>query len=221
LLQPALGQHAHHIGHGEGLVLVVRHHHGGGLRGLEDIAHFASQPFAQRHVQVGEGLVEQQHLGLGRQGTSQGHALLLPAGELMRMAVGHVGQAHDVQHLVYSALRVSVTMQTEAYVARHREVGKQGVVLEHHADAALLGGQHLPRRAQQPIPQHDAAARDGLEARQGPQHRGLAATRGAQQAGDHALGQGKAQCLHHGLGTVAQGQVLNDQPPRPLRRRGR
>ena len=55
----------------------------------------AAQQFAHRggdgHVQAGERLVEEQHIGLGGQRARQRDALGLPAGELARHPVGEVG----------------------------------------------------------------------------------------------------------------------------------
>src|SRR5690606_40296521 len=82
-------------------------------------------------------------------------------------------------------------------VLRHRQMGKQRIVLEHHADSPLLrrhtaggAGYHLPIQA-------DFPGVDRLEARDAAQGGGLAAARGAEQAADIAGAQVDAQVFHH------------------------
>ena len=59
----------------------------------------------QRGIEGGEGLVEEDDLGIGGQGAGQGDALLLPAGELVGVAAGQAGQADQFQQLVHPACR--------------------------------------------------------------------------------------------------------------------
>ena len=58
-----------------------------------------AEPFGQGRVQVGEGLVGQDHLGPGRQRPGQGHPLLLAGGEFMGHPILQAGQSHHFQHL--------------------------------------------------------------------------------------------------------------------------
>ena len=133
------------IGHGKGLVLIVGHQDGGHAFMLEDVAHFQRQVFAQIDIQIGEGLIEQQQLRARRQGTCQGHALLLAAGEFMRILALAAGQVDSRQHLpdARGALGGRQLAQTKADIGGDVEMGKQGVILKHHADGACLGRQHL------------------------------------------------------------------------------
>ena len=55
---------------------------------------------AQLGVQVGQRLVEQEHLGLAHDGPAHGHALALAAGQLARLAVQQVAQLQDARGLV-------------------------------------------------------------------------------------------------------------------------
>ena len=50
-------------------------------------------------VERGQRLVQQQHLGLDGQGPGQRDPLLLPAGDLVRVAVRLLGQPDQLQHL--------------------------------------------------------------------------------------------------------------------------
>ena len=71
----------------ERFVLVVRHEDRGGAARLEDVAHLERQALAQVDVEVGERLVEQQQLRARRERARERDALLLPAGELVRVLV--------------------------------------------------------------------------------------------------------------------------------------
>jgi len=84
-------------------------------------------------------------------------------------------QAHGVQHLRHPLRRVGLAAQAEAHVVAHGQVRKQRVVLEHHADAALLGWQLLLAAGHQRAVQPDLTRGQRLKAGNGAQHRGLAA----------------------------------------------
>jgi hypothetical protein len=72
-------------------------------------------------------------------------------------------------------------------------VRKQRVVLEHHADAAFLGGQHPAGAADDFAADADFAALDRLEAGDAAQRCGLAAAGGAEQTADRTFGQGEGE----------------------------
>jgi hypothetical protein len=78
--------------------------------------------------------------------------------------------------------------------------GEEGVVLEHHADAALLGRHVVLAVAHQLALQGDAAAAVALQPGHGAQQRGLAAARGADQRADVARTQAERDAVHRGLG---------------------
>jgi hypothetical protein len=85
LLDLALGHDADLVGHGEGLVLVVRDENRRHAFLLQDGADFERQAFAQIDVEVGERFVEQDQFRARRQRAGQRHALLLAAGEFVRV----------------------------------------------------------------------------------------------------------------------------------------
>ena len=100
LLDAALAHHHDLVGDLERLFLIVRD---------EDRRHAhlvvkTPQPLPQLLAHLGvegaEGLVEQQHLGLGGQGAGQGDALPLTAGQLRRQAVAQAFQSNQVQQLL-------------------------------------------------------------------------------------------------------------------------
>ena len=60
---------------------------GGGLQVALQVLELASHVGAQLGVEVGDRLVEEEHLGFAHDGAADGGALLLPAAELYRLAV--------------------------------------------------------------------------------------------------------------------------------------
>ena len=97
LLDAAVVHDADLVGERERFVLVVRHQDRRGAARLDDVAHFERQALAQIDVEVGERLVEQQQIGLRRERAGERHALLLAAGELVRIGVAGAREAHERQ----------------------------------------------------------------------------------------------------------------------------
>ena len=56
-----------------------------------------ARPGAQPGVEVGERLVEQEHVGLADDGAADRHALALPAGKLRRLAVEQMRHLEDLR----------------------------------------------------------------------------------------------------------------------------
>jgi hypothetical protein len=111
-------------------------------------------------------------------GSCERDALLLPAREFLRQALRDLRQAHHLERLLRllarSGGRQLAHRQRERNVLLHRHVGKERVVLEHHADVALV------RRAPGDVGAVDAQrAAVGLrEPGDEAQQRGLARARG-------------------------------------------
>ena len=71
-----------------------------GDSGLElDATNLVSQARPDPRVQRGQGLVEQQDLGMDREGSRQRDTLLLAPRKLMRVAIAETAEAHDLEHL--------------------------------------------------------------------------------------------------------------------------
>ena len=89
-------------------------------------------------------------------------------------------------------------MEPEGDIVEDAHMRKQGIVLEHHADLALV------HRGMADVAAVEAdLARIGLdEAGDGAQQRGLAAPAGAQQAEELAIGEGERDAGQGGDGTV-------------------
>ena len=96
----------------------------------------------QRGVQVGQRLVHEHQRRFRHDRPRDGHPLLLPAGQLRRVLVRLAGQPHQPQRLVHPpgplGPRDLPHGQAGRGVAPHGQVREQGVVLEHHAETALL-----------------------------------------------------------------------------------
>ncbi len=131
------------VGHHHRLLDVVRHdedrldRHAAAAPELEDLV---AQAFAGQHVERGEGLVHQQHLGLHDQRARDADALAHAAGELARQRALEACEADHVDRLRGAAfalgLRDATRLQPQLDVLPHRQPREQGEGLEHHADAA-------------------------------------------------------------------------------------
>ena len=173
LEHPAGGQHQHLVGQQRRLFWVVGHEDAGDPVLGEEAVHLASQLMAQRCVERGERLIEQQELGIARKGAGEGHALTLPARELVRTAVGQLDQPESLE---------PERCPTGCRARAHRELLPDGAVRE---QAWLLGdvtNGTLRRRRLELAPTHrHPGGRLRAEARQAPQRRRLARPRGAEQ----------------------------------------
>jgi hypothetical protein len=99
LLDALFVHDADFVGNRERIVLVVGHEDGRRVLLLEDVTHLQAQALAQIDVEVGEGLVHEQQLRARRQRTRQRDALLLAAGELVRIAIRRALHADGPEQL--------------------------------------------------------------------------------------------------------------------------
>ena len=88
------------IRHLHRLVLVVRHHDRRDAQRRLQVLDLGAQFLADLGVERRQRLVQQQHGRLGRQRARQRDALLLSAGQLVRILFRLVAQMHERQHLV-------------------------------------------------------------------------------------------------------------------------
>ena len=102
LLHSPLVHHHDAVRDGQRLFLVVGDVDGRDAQLLLDRADFSAQRHADLGVERRERLVEQQHLRADRQRAGQRHALLLAAGELIRVAVAQPRHVDQLQHLVHA-----------------------------------------------------------------------------------------------------------------------
>ena len=97
VLQSARVHHHDLVGHDQRFPLIVGDIDSGHPEFLLDAAEFELHVFAELPVEGGQGLVEEEDIGLEDEGAGNRHPLLLAAGELMRAALGHAGKANEVE----------------------------------------------------------------------------------------------------------------------------
>ena len=99
---------------------------------------------ARGGVEPGGGLVEEEQLRVADQADGDLEPPALPAAELRAAGVGPVGQAHHLEGLHHRA-RAGVVAGVELEHLAGGEVGLDGRLLEHHADAVAPAERRAPR----------------------------------------------------------------------------
>ncbi len=113
-----------------------QHGHAGGLEAPHHVEHLADQFGVERRGD----LVEQHHFGVHRERPCDRHPLLLPAGQLVGIGVGPVGQPESGEHHQRVLARGRLVgaehlAWSDGDIVDHAHVGEQVETLEHHADA--------------------------------------------------------------------------------------
>ena len=188
LADHAVLQHHDAVGQRQRLLLVVRDVDRGGAERRVDAADLGPHLEPQLGVEVGERLVHQHQRRLDHDGARDRHALLLAAGELARQLVLLALQPHEGDRLVDAARRLGLRrrrciIRPKPTLRRTRHVREQGVVLEHHAEAALL----RPQRVDAPVVEPDPAAGRRQQPGDAVQRGRLAAAGRAEQGDELAL----------------------------------
>ena len=164
------------------LFLVVGHEDRRGPGTIEDRLHLTAHANPQRRVEVRERFVEQDDGRLRGERPAQRDPLLLSPGQFVRMPVGLVDQADQLEHLGdASATARPIAGNAVAQVSRHGEVRKQGEILEDDTDTAALGRYEPALTGHRRTVEHHRAAIGALEAGQETQRRRLAAAARPQQ----------------------------------------
>jgi hypothetical protein len=110
------------------------------LQGVDLVAHKTPET----RIKGGKRFIKQQRCGLTDRRTRHGDTLSLPARELVWIVVCDVLEVHACQPVFHSRLpsvtrhREGALRQAEANVLPYIQMGEQGVVLEHHAESALM-----------------------------------------------------------------------------------
>ena len=144
LFDAAMVHHCDSIGHDQGFLLVVGHVDEGHADAVLQILQLHLHVPAHLQIQRSERLVQQQHRRLQHERSGEGDALLLAPRKLARPAIAEGGQPDDLEHGadlpadVFPAL--APLLEAEADVVEHGHVGKQRIVLKHHARFAAIGG---------------------------------------------------------------------------------
>ncbi|MNM42719.1 hypothetical protein D3C81_535640 [compost metagenome] len=142
LLDFALMEHRHTVGHGQGFALVVGHVDHGHAQALVQVFDFHLHVFTQLFVECAERFVHQHQLRLEHQRAGQCHTLLLTAGQLRRVTLGEGVELDHAQDFFDPVADVAFVQtahgQRERQVLGDRHVREQRVILEHHADVTLV-----------------------------------------------------------------------------------
>ena len=190
LLDPPAVHDHDAIGHGHRFNLVV----GDVDRGVAILvvktpdleAHLA----AQVGIAVGQRLVEQEDVWIGRKGARERDALLLPAGQLAGIAVRLLGEARRAQQGFRPRLalcrRHRLHLQAVSDVLAHGHVRPDSVALGDHAHVAAFGLDNRLRRRNHIAPDADFTRVGRQKTREHAQSGRLAASRGSEQADELA-----------------------------------
>nr|WP_052292524.1 hypothetical protein [Laribacter hongkongensis] len=196
LQHAAVVEQGHAVGHGQGFFLVMGDQQGGGAELLLQGADLVAQLAADGGIQRRQRFIQQQGLRAEGQRPGQCHSLLLAAGHLARQAVDVRRQADQLQHfqrgLASCRLGHAAHLQAVGDVFGHGQVREQGVVLEHHADFALVH-RHVGEIA---LAKADVAGVSGQQAGRQAQQGGFARAAGADQGDEFAALQGEVHIEH-------------------------
>ncbi len=184
LLDLAVAEHRDPIRHGHRFGLIVGDVDHGNAHLAVDALDLDLHLLAQVLVERPQWLVEQHEVGVEDQAAREGDALLLTARQLARIALGEARKPDQAEHLVgtrfHLGARKTAHLERKDHVAQRRHVWEQGIVLEHHADVALVG---FLQREIAAIELDDAAGR-GFEAGDHHQCRGLAGAARAEKGNE-------------------------------------
>ena len=186
--------HDHAVGELHGFVDVVGDEDDGLALRLPDAQQFAAHDQAGDGIERAEGLVEEEHVGVHRQGARHFEPLLHAAGEL-----GGIGlfKAFEADHLdvvgdALRAFRRGELEEAEADIAFDGEPGKDAALLEDEDAAGIGSGDYLAIDA-------DLSAGGGEEAGHGAEQRRFAAAGGAEEADELSFGNFEVDVFEHGV----------------------
>ena len=184
LQDAAVGKHRHPVAQQRGLIQVMSDQHDGHVQLLPQLRQFAVQVAPGQLIDGRKGFVQQQHGRFPRKGTRHGHALLLAARQLVRPALFETQQVHAGQQRA-GQLKAAGSIPGHGLgdVLQRAQVRKQGVLLKHQPNPTLLRRAANTLSAVQPglATAADPALGRAEQARDGAQHRGLAAAGGADE----------------------------------------
>src|ERR1022692_2075774 len=171
LVELAVPHHADPVGHRQGLLLVVGDEERGRAQPLLHRLDLLPELQPDLGIERRQRLVEQQDLRLDGQRAGPRNALLLAAGQLVRVLPRVLGEPDDIEQLGGALPPLGSSQaahpQPEADVLQRGHVREQAVALEHDARAGVGGlkaGQDAQGRgltaARRPEQGHELARRD-------------------------------------------------------------
>ena len=112
------------------------------------------------------------------QRSGESDALLLAAGQLMRVSSLETFEADEPQHVLdtRSPLAPAQATQAERDVLLHAQVGEQGILLEDHADVSVFGRCHIIGGRYELSRQKDLPCPDRFESGDGAEDGGFSAS---------------------------------------------
>src|SRR6266545_4073371 len=126
------------VAHRQSLVLIVRHEDGRQPERPLELLDPRARAFAELRVEVRERFVEEEHGRRVDQRTAERHALLLSAGELMRITLLVVAHLDEVEHFEHTRADVAPLelpdLEREREVLEHGHVRPDRVGLEDDAE---------------------------------------------------------------------------------------
>ena len=184
------------IAEGHSLGLVVGNVDEGALDLVTQLNELGAHLVTQLGIQVGQGLVHQEDLGVTHDGAADGDTLTLAAGECLGLTVKVLGNTQDLGSgadlAVDLVLGDFLELKRKRHVLVHRHVGVQSVALEHHGDVAVLGSDVVDALA---VDEHVTRG-DVLQAGDHAHRRGLTAARGANEDDELLVVNGEVKVLY-------------------------
>ena len=169
------------------------------------------QIFAQGGVQRRQWLVQQEQAGTQHHRAGQSRALLLTAGKLPWILPGRVCEIITQQDFLnaFTPGGFAEVMQAVADVGGHGQMGEEGVVLKHKADAALWRSEIPPGGRIEPgfLAKLNGPLLRALQPRQTTQHGGLATAGRAKEHRDVAH---PKRLLQHAMDGDSAGVTLDE-----------
>ncbi len=177
LHHPALIDDRDPLSERDGILEGVGDQQGGKGELGEDAGELLADLPAGDGVERTERLIEQQHARIAGECAGEGDPLALAARELAWLGAGEMLEAEAPEQVR------TVSLAGESHIARHRQVGKEPVILGEVADPAPARGQINPAAGIEPrlAAQRDPSGLWTLQTGDGPQQRRLSGTGGADQ----------------------------------------
>ena len=186
------------------------HEDGGHAEPVVQFADLDAHLHTQLRVQIGQGLIEQEHLGFADHGARHGDALPLTTRQSAGLAIQKVGKADGLRDggdaLLPLGLADTTDPQGVADIFRNAHMGIKSVILEHHGAAALARLELVDDFSVN----RNLAAADRLKARHHAQQRGFAAARWAKDHDEFAGLDFKVDAANHRRFVIGLGDAIKN-----------
>ena len=193
--------HRDTIGKGQRLDPVVGHVDRCDLQLGQKITEFLSGLLPELCIEVAQGLVKENDLGLGHQRPRQGDTLLLPSAQFGRGAFFKALQLNEFEHFLNTLpdliLCGVLVLKGKSHVVEHVHVWPDGVGLEDHAQAPLFRRNEytLLLRPDDLVPDDDLTRVGRLQPHYTPEQGGFPAAARTQQGEDVVGGDGEIHII--------------------------